>query len=89
MSEPYGGDHFPIIISLNSDNLSNRNPQNSQNTLSLSIQFNLNKADWELFSRTISNNMFSLDETVCPIESYNMFIQMIFKLGQSFYLTKK
>jgi len=77
MSEPHGSDHFPIIISLNSDNLSNRIPHNSQNTLSPSIQFNLNKADWELFSQTISSNIFSLDETICPIESYSMFIQMI------------
>lgn len=78
MTEPYGSDHFPIIISLNIDNHSYRNPQNSNNTLSK--QFNLNKDDWKLFSQTISNNLFSLDETICPVESYNMFIQMIFKV---------
>ncbi|KAL4143953.1 hypothetical protein QTP88_006201 [Uroleucon formosanum] len=78
LTEPHGSDHFPIIISLNSDNHSRRNPQNAHNTSFPSIQFNLNKADWVLFSQSVSNNMFSLDETICPIESYNMFIQIIF-----------
>jgi exonuclease III len=53
LTEPHGNDHFPIIISLNSVNHSHLNPQNSHSTLSPFAQFNLNKADWELFFQTI------------------------------------
>lgn len=77
MTEPHGSDHFPILISLNLAKRTHHNFQNVQNTSTPLTQFNLNKADWDLFSQTIKNNLFSIDESICPIESYNQFTQMI------------
>lgn len=88
MAEPHGSDHFPIIISLNPDNRIHHNPQNSQIASTSLIQFNLNKADWNLFSQIIRNNMFSMNESTCPIEAYNQFIQMILNASKHSILLK-
>jgi len=81
-SNPHGSDHFPIIISLTSNGHTGINYPNNLNSFTPynptpSLQFNLNKADWNSFSELINQNITSIDYNFCPIEAYNKFIRII------------
>lgn len=82
MADPHSSDHFPILISLSQNSFTTTNtPINpSTNVSSTStpiLQFNLNKADWNLFSDLINRNITSIDNMSCPVEAYNQFTQII------------
>jgi hypothetical protein len=79
MSDPHSSDHFPIIISISLINhSSSRNTTPNVSTdPTVPNQFNLIKADWNLFSDIINRNITSVDNTSCPVKAYNQFTQII------------
>jgi len=75
--------HLPIIISVNFTNpnsLSN-NRTTLHSDFSSNIKFNLNKADWPLFSQLINSSIPSLNSYTCPIKDYEQFTQMILDIS--------
>lgn len=82
LANPYGSDHFPILISLstngNTATIIPRNPiPNDVTPPSAPQEFNLNSADWNLFSDLINHNITHIDNTLSPTEAYNQFTQII------------
>lgn len=77
-----------IIITFNYNTSNRHNSSNLFDTPSSTLQFNLNQADWNQFSQTISNNMFSIEDIICPLEAYNQFSHLILKAVKQFISLK-
>ncbi|KAL4082906.1 hypothetical protein QTP88_029560 [Uroleucon formosanum] len=88
LNDPHGSDHFPIIITFNYNTHNRGYSSILQDTLSPTLQFNLNRADWNQFSQTISNNMSPIEATICPLEAYNQFCQLILTAAKQSILHK-
>lgn len=57
ITELQGCDHFPIIISLSTDNRIHNNTSSPFKTSTTIFQFNLNQANWNLFFQIINNDI--------------------------------
>ncbi|KAL4119464.1 hypothetical protein QTP88_012271 [Uroleucon formosanum] len=88
LTDPHGSDHFPIIITFNYNTHNRGHSSILQDTPSPTLQFNLNQADWNQFSQTISNNMSPIEATICPLEAYNQFCQLILTAAKQSILHK-
>ncbi|KAL4152897.1 hypothetical protein QTP88_000730 [Uroleucon formosanum] len=88
LTDPHGSDHFPIIITFNYNTHNRGYSSILQDTPSPTLQFNLNRADWNQFSQTISNNMSPIEATICPLEAYNQFCQLILTAAKQSILHK-
>jgi len=74
-------DHFPITISIIPNNLAGTNLY-TPNIPSHSLHFNLHKANLNLFSDVINQNITSIDYTFCPIKAYNQFSHIIIEAAK-------
>lgn len=84
IDDPNGSDHLPIIISVNVTN-PNSLPNNRStlpNYLSPNLKFNLNKADWPLFSQLINSSIPLLNTYTCPLKDYEQFTHMILDISK-------
>lgn len=82
LDDPHGSYHFPILISIKSDIAYRLNTNRStflqflKYTI-ISPQFNLNKANWQLFTQLINSSITNINNITCNIEKYNQLTQII------------
>jgi len=84
IGHPNGSDYLSIIISVNSinPNFSSNNRPTLHSDLSSNFKFNLNTADWPLFSQLINSSIPSFNSYACPIKDYEQFTHMILDISK-------
>lgn len=77
LDDSYGSDHIPILISINYFRNTHPPPGQTIESPTNFLSFNLNKADWALFSHHVQTAISLLQDTSSSTISYSSFIEII------------
>lgn len=87
LSDPYGSDHFPILIDY--FNNSSSSHISGPGKINQPLKFNFNKADWKLFSDMARTHFVACTEERDVLDKYEIFVKTIRNLAESAILVKK